>query len=51
VDEGARNLRRINSFKEIGFRRCLDEVMFPFNLTLAAKKKGRVPVFVFGRGM
>ena len=58
MNEGARNLRRIGIFKEIGFRRRRNETIFPYRLTLAGSKfqivgatieKARVPAFVFTR--
>ena len=60
MGEGARNLRRIGRFKEVGFRRWRNEAIFSTNLILAcsefhrvgaAIEKARVLAFVFTRGM
>ena len=60
MDEGSRKLRRIDSIKEICFRRWRKETLLPSDLTLtgsefhrvgAATEKACVPAFVLTRGM
>ena len=42
MNDGAVNLRRICSFKEIGLRRRRNETLLPSNLTLAGSEVDRV---------
>ena len=60
MDEDATKLKRIGSIKEIGFSRRRNELILPFDLTLAGSEfhtvgatteKAQVPAFVFTRGM